>query len=143
MHTIQNPLPDLPRITHILQEKRILSHSRRPKSLRIAPHRNDQLIIIQLEPLPLLRPRRQRLLRGLSRRRGLRHHRVDLNSNALVGEADVVRPSLVILCVCDTGADGLDGGAELEGADGGGGEEGGECKVGAGGDDDGLVFLIV
>jgi hypothetical protein len=50
---------------------------------------------------------------------------------------------LVVLCVCDTGPDRLDGSAELEGADGGGGEEGSEGEVWARRDDNGLVFLLI
>jgi hypothetical protein len=47
------------------------------------------------------------------------------------------------LLLAFAGAGGFERAAELEGADGGGGQEGGEDEVGARGDDDDLVFVRV
>lgn len=58
-------------------------------------------------------------------------------------EVDAVRPALDVLVFAAAGADGFEGGAEFEGAYGGGGQQGGEDEVGAGRDNDGLEFLGV
>lgn len=49
----QQPIPNLLRISHILQKVRMLFHPLGPKSLRIAPNGNNQLIPPHLKHLPL------------------------------------------------------------------------------------------
>jgi hypothetical protein len=129
----------------------MLPHALCPKSLRIAPHRNNQLIPPHLENLPLRPhdlqrlPRRRRFLpRERNALRRVFDRFLDCESSGI--EVHAVGPALEelrTLLLAFAGAGGFERAAELEGSDGGGGQEGGEDEVRPGGDDDDLVFARV
>jgi hypothetical protein len=128
----------------------MLPHPLRPKSLRITPHRNNQFIPRHLKNLPLGPHHLQRFpcRRFLPRERNALRGVFDafLDFEGLVLEGYAVGPALEelrALLLAFAGAGGFERAAELEGADGGGGQEGGEDEVGARGDDDDLIFVRV
>jgi hypothetical protein len=129
----------------------MLPHTLCPESLRIAPHSNNQLIPAHLKNLPfrpqsLQRlPRRRRFLpRERNALRRVFHRFLDLEGSRI--EVHAVGPALEelrALLLAFAGAGGFERAAELEGSDGGRGQERGEDEVGARGDDDDLVFVGV
>jgi hypothetical protein len=128
----------------------MLPHALCPESLRIAPHRNNQLIPPHLKNLPLgphnlqRLPRRRFLPRERNALRRVFDRFLDLEGSLV--EVHAVGPALEelrTLLLAFAGAGGFERAAELEGSDGGGGQEGGEDEVRPGGDDDDLVFARV
>jgi hypothetical protein len=126
----------------------MLPHALGPKSLRIAPHSNNQLVPPHLKHLPLrplslhipnaFLPRERKALRRLIDRL------LDLQRPLV--EVYAIRPALEELGAFFgpfAGAGGFQCAAEFERSDGGGGQEGREDEVGAWGDDDDLVFVWV
>lgn len=65
------------------------------------------------------------------------------NRDGAVLEIYIVGPALKEIDFGTSATDGFEGRAEFEGSDGCAGEEGRECEVGPGRDDDGLVFGLV
>jgi hypothetical protein len=123
----------------------MLPHALCPEGLRIAPHRNNQLIPPHLKHLPL-RPLVLQIPNAfLPRERNALHRLIDrlLDLESPLIEVYSIRPALEELgsffrsFPC---ARGFQCAAEFERSDGGGGQEGREDKVGARGDDDDLVF---
>ena len=66
---------------------------------------------------------------------------VGLDANGLVGEVDVLGPTLVEADAIVQAADRLQDGTELESTDGSRGEQGGKDEVGARGDENALILL--
>jgi hypothetical protein len=126
----------------------MLPHALCPESLRIASHRNNQLIPphlkhLSLGPLVLYIPNAF-LPRELNTLHRLIYRLLDLESPLV--EIHSIRPALKELgsffrsFSC---ARGFQRAAEFERSDGGGGQERCEDEVGARGDDDDLVFVGV
>ena len=127
LKALQDPLTYPPRITHILQEERVLSNARRAEGLAIATHRHDELIVAQIEHLPLpllaallLRLLARRIILVAIRRRHLglfRIHHALFQCHRLPAEIHIVGPRLHefhvrVLPVADR----LEDGPELLGA---------------------------
>lgn len=114
--------------------------SRGTKCLGVTTHRDDQLIISQVEacPLPSIRflplaslklslssmPLVYQGLRGRSVLHGL------FNCDLFALEIDSIGPALEEADICSLGTNRLEGSAELEGANRRGCQQGGEGKVG-------------
>lgn len=141
----QHAQADAARVANVAEEAGVLADAGDAKGLAVGADGHDELVVGDigqgaLGPSPSPSPGRRRARDGLAREVVVG---VLLDADDLAGEVDVVGPALVELdrLVAAQAPDGLEGGAELEGADGGRGQQRREDKVGARRDDDALVLV--
>lgn len=139
----KDPQADAAGITNIAEEVGVLTDALDAEGLGVGTASNDELVIGDVEgsapggglvELAALADGDN----GLAGRVGVG---VGLNADGLVGEVDVLGPTLVEADAVVQAADGLQDGTELESTDGSGGEKGGEDEVGARGDNNALILL--
>lgn len=139
----KNPQADAAGITDIAEEVGVLTDALDAEGLGVGTASNDKLVIGDVEgsapggglvELAALADGDN----SLAGRVGLG---VGLDADGLVGEVDVLGPTLVEADAVAQAADGLQDGTELEGTDGSRGEKGGEDEVGARGDKNALILL--
>lgn len=139
----KDPQADAACITNITEEVGVLTDTLDAEGLGIGTASNDELVIGDVEEsapgggLVELAA----LADGDNGLAGRVSVGVGLDTDGLVGEVDVLGPTLMEADAVVQAADGLQDGTELESTDGGRGEKGGEDEVGARGDNNALILL--
>lgn len=139
----KNPQADAAGIANIAKEVGVLTDALDAEGLGVGTTSNDKLVIGNVEEsapgggLVQLAA----LADGDNSLTGRIGVGVGLDANGLVGEVDVLGPTLVEADAIVQAADRLQDGTELESTDGSRGEQGGKDEVGARGDENALILL--